>query len=88
MDALIETITELVLAELAREHPAPRGPDKPNQRKLLLCPAPGSDLSSPVYEALRKLDVTWLVSVWPGFPAPAVDAALGGRPWRPASGSS
>lgn len=82
MDALIESITELVLAELQ----APQKPDLPG-RKLLLCPARGTDLSGPVYDALRKLDVGWLVTVWPGFDEAQVNRALGGRPWRPASGS-
>lgn len=82
MDALIESITELVLAELQ----APPKPDLPG-RKLLLCPARATELSGPVYEALRKLDVGWLVAVWPGFPEAQVDRALGGRPWRPATGS-
>lgn len=84
MDALIDSITELVLQELARaQAPAPIRPD--NKRKLLLCPAPGSELSGPVYESLRKLDVSWLVTVWPGFPKEKVDALLQ-RPWCPAQG--
>lgn len=87
MDALIESITELVLAELAREHPAPFAPEKLRGRKLLLCPAPGTDLSGPVYEALRQVEANWLVAVWAGFAPAQVDAALGGRPWRPAQGA-
>jgi hypothetical protein len=38
-----------------------------------------------VYESLRKLDVSWLVTAWSGFSASQVDAVLQ-RPWRPAQG--
>ncbi len=83
MDALIDVVTELVVQELARGN-APAPPQAaPGKRKLLLCPARGTDLSGPVYEALRRLDdVTWLIP--PGCPAELAD--LLGRPWRPAQG--
>lgn len=88
MDALIESITELVLAELSREHPLPvASQPAERKRKLLLCPVPGGELSAPVWEALRGLDVAWSVAVWPGFPASAVDASLGHKPWSPATGA-
>ncbi|MEW6277739.1 MAG: hypothetical protein AB1758_03875 [Candidatus Eremiobacterota bacterium] len=90
MDSLIDSITELVLRELAAGS-APKasqpGAPGPPGRQVLLCPASGTEASEPVWRALRQVEgVSWQVLVDPAASPSNLEARLAGRPWRPATG--